>query len=197
MGLATWMLEGSGLGSPLPRTLLHRGWGKAPQLVPSLQKRLRRPAKPGSPRGAPALPRGLGFSAQGCANSKGTILEGPAGAQSSPQPPLPCSPPHCESGSRCGTSTKRTVLVTPIPQPRPGSSTSRREPREPGERHSGKCIYSWRMFQFSISVPRTKLRVFHPNAMAFAGHGRPASPRGEPPGPVMPVAPSCFSFSPL
>lgn len=161
---------GQRMGSPPPGVPLHQGWGKALLFMPSLENTPQCPSEPGSPRGAPAPPRGLGSSSQSCANSKGTILEGPARAQSSPWPPLPHSPPLQVREQRRHQHEEDSPPDTdPAAQTRTGSSTQGGEPREPRERHSGKPIYRWEMFEFSISVPRTKLRGFHPNAMVSTG----------------------------
>lgn len=74
-----------------------------------------------------------GSSTQGCANSHGLIPELSLASSSS---------------RRGGTTTERTVLVTPIPQ------------RGPGERQSSRCIYRWEMFQTQHFCPRNKAMGF-------------------------------------
>lgn len=86
-------------------------------------------------------------STQGCANSHRMIPELSLASSSS---------------RRGGTSTERTVLVTPIPQ------------RGHGERQSSRCIYRWETFQMQPFCPRSKAKGFPPESKS----GKPArSPR--------------------
>lgn len=85
---------------------------------------------------------------QGCANSHRTIPELSLASSSS---------------RRGGTSTERTVLVTPIPQ------------RGPGQRQSSRCIYRWEKFQIHTFCPRSKAKGFPPESNSGKNSGSPRS----------------------
>lgn len=149
---ATWMLEGSsGLGrgrAPLCHGIPSTKAGAKPRSLCRASKTCHNaPPSQAAPGELLLPPQGLGSSTQGCANSKGTIPEGPARAQSSPWLPFPRSPPlRAGKQTWCQHEEDSPRDTDPAAQARTGSGTGRGELREPRERHSGKCIYRGRMF---------------------------------------------------
>lgn len=91
-----------------------------------------------------------GSSTQDCANPHGMI----------PELSLASSPSR-----RAGTSTERTVLVTPIPQ------------RGSGKGRAAGVFTDGKRFKHSLSVPGAKPRVFHPKATVENHPGAPALSR--------------------